>query len=29
MSCLAIKAQGKKEEGGTFMVMAFAFPSNP
>lgn len=23
MSCLEIKAQGKEEEGGTFMVMAF------
>ena len=28
MLCLATKAQGKEEEGGTFMVMVFAFPSN-
>ena len=28
VSCLTIKAQGKEEEGGTFVVKAFAFPSN-
>lgn len=28
MSCSAIKAMGKEEEGGTFMQMAFIFLSN-
>lgn len=28
MSCSATKAQGKEEEGRTFVVMVFVFPSN-
>lgn len=27
-SCSAMKAEGKKEEGGKFVAMAFVFPSN-